>query len=189
MAGLTVLYDACVLYPAPLRDLLMHLALTGLFHARWTDEIHEEWMRNLLENRPDLKRKQLERTRELMDSHAPDCLVRDYQGLIEGLQLPDPGDRHVLAAAIRSGSAVIVTYNLDDFPSQYLAQFGIEAQHPDQFITRLIDYAPGKVCLAAKRQRANLRNPPKTVEQFFDALERQQLPETVARLRTYEELI
>jgi len=61
--GLIALYDACVLYPAPLRDLLMHLALTDLFQARWTNAIHEEWMRSVLENRPDLRREQLERLR------------------------------------------------------------------------------------------------------------------------------
>lgn len=52
----TVVYDACVLYPAPLRDFLMRLALTDLFRARWTDRIHEEWIQTLLASRPDLKR-------------------------------------------------------------------------------------------------------------------------------------
>jgi hypothetical protein len=43
VAGFVAVYDACVLYPAPLRDLLMHLALSGLYHARWTERIHREW--------------------------------------------------------------------------------------------------------------------------------------------------
>lgn len=76
------MFDACVLYPAPLRDLLMHLALTDLFRARWTDQIHDEWIRNLLENRPDLNFAQLTRTKELMNSHVRDCLVKDYERLI-----------------------------------------------------------------------------------------------------------
>lgn len=59
-------YNACVLYPAPLRDLLMRLALTDRFRARWTEDIHEEWIRNVLVNRPDLTREQLDRTRTLM---------------------------------------------------------------------------------------------------------------------------
>jgi hypothetical protein len=61
----TALYDACVLYPAPVRDVLMHLALADIYHARWTNAIHEEWIRSLLKNRPDLTRAQLERTRDL----------------------------------------------------------------------------------------------------------------------------
>ena len=85
----TAILDACVLYPAPLRDLLMHLALTDLFRAKWTEAIHEEWIRSVLENRPDLTRGQLERTRQLMDAHVRDCIVTDYEDLIPALTLPD----------------------------------------------------------------------------------------------------
>jgi predicted nucleic acid-binding protein len=118
--NLAVLDDACILYPAPLRDLLMQLAVSHLFSAKWTNEIHEEWMRNLLENRPDLRREQLERTRNLMNAHVQDCLVTGYEELIPVLTLPDPKDRHMLAAAIRSGSNVIVTFNLKHFPENEL---------------------------------------------------------------------
>lgn len=95
-----VLYDACVLYPAPLRDLLMRLALTDLFQARWTDRIHDEWTRNVLGNRPDITPESLARCRQLMDEHVPGCLVTGYEALISTLTLPDPDDRHVLAAAV-----------------------------------------------------------------------------------------
>lgn len=189
MATFTALYDACVLYPAPLRDLLMRLALTDLFRARWTDQIHDEWIRNVLQNRPDLKPEQLERTRMLMNAHVRDCLVTGYEPLIEGLTLPDPDDRHVLAAAIRTRASVIVTFNLDDFPRDAIEPFGIEAQHPDEFVTHLIDLNPGMVCAAVKRQRASLRNPPRTVEEFLETLAQQHLPETVAHLREFAELI
>jgi hypothetical protein len=64
----TVIYDACVLYRAPLRDLLMRLALTDLYRARWSDQIHDEWISAVLRNRPDLSRQQLERTRSLMNA-------------------------------------------------------------------------------------------------------------------------
>jgi hypothetical protein len=60
-SNFAVVYDACVLYPAPLRDLLMRLALTDLYRAKWTEQIHEEWIRNLLENRQDIDRPMLER--------------------------------------------------------------------------------------------------------------------------------
>jgi len=75
MSQLIVLYDACVLYSAPLRDLLIHLALSDLYQAKWTNEIHDEWVRNLLANRPDIKRSQLERTKDLMNKYVRDCLV------------------------------------------------------------------------------------------------------------------
>lgn len=109
-----VVYDACVLYPAPLRDLLIRLARTGLFRARWTEQILDECFRNLLANRTDLRAEQLNRTRELMVRAVPDCLVTAYEPLIDGLELPDADDRHVLAAAIRSAAQSIVTANLKD---------------------------------------------------------------------------
>jgi len=112
----TVVYDACVLYPAPLRDFLLHLAATDLFRARWSEWIHAEWMRNLLAHRPDLSRERLQRTRQLMDQSVPDCLVTGYEGLIDSLNLPDSNDRHVLAAAIRCQASVIVTFNPPDYP-------------------------------------------------------------------------
>jgi len=162
VSSFTALYDASVLYPSDLRNLLMHLALTGLFRARWSADIHEEWISALLRNRPDLTRAKLERTRMLMDEHATDALVTDYQHLIPGLQLPDPNDRHVLAAAIRARADVIVTINLRDFPAETLAAFGIEAQHPDEFVLHLLDLSPGVVVGAAQDHRLSLKNPAKT---------------------------
>lgn len=85
MSNFTAIFDACVLYPAPLRDFLMNLAITDLFRARWTDEIHDEWIRNVLRNRPDLTNERLQRTRDLMNSHVRDCLVSGYQDLIRPL--------------------------------------------------------------------------------------------------------
>ena len=102
MANFSAVYDACVLYPAPIRDLLLQLALSDLFRAHWTNDIHDEWTRNVLKNRPDLTAEQLQRTRELMDANVRDCLVTGYESLIPSLELPDENDRHVLAAAIRA---------------------------------------------------------------------------------------
>lgn len=189
MSELTAVLDACVLYRAPLRDLLMHLAVADVFRAKWTDAIHDEWMRSLLESRPDLTRDRLQRTRDLMNAHVRDCLVTGYEDLIPGLRLPDPDDRHVLAAAIRADADVNVTYNLDDFPRDSLDTWGIEAQHPDPFIRLLLDLAPPTVCAAAKRQRESLKNPPKTVDEFLAVLERHGLAETVSELRRNAQLI
>lgn len=189
MRPFTALYDACVLYPAPLRDLLMRLAMTGLFRARWTDRIHEEWMRSVLSNRPDLTRQQLERTRDLMNASTLDCLVSGYESLIGTLRLPDPDDRHVLAAAIHSGAEVIVTYNLNDFPARDLEPFGIEARHPDAFVTHLMDLDDTTVCAAGRMQRASLKNPPKSVDQLLEIFRQQHLAATVARLRERTDLL
>jgi hypothetical protein len=179
----TVIYDACVLYPAPLRDLLIRLASKGLVRARWTDRILDESFRNILANRPDLVPGSLDRTRELMNRALRDVLVTGHEGLIEGLNLPDPDDRHVLAAAIRAGAQVIVTMNLDDFPESALAPFSVEALHPDDFVIHQIDLAPGLVCSVIAEQAAALKNPRRTVGDVLDSLRGCGLIRSVARLR------
>lgn len=189
MNRFTVLFDACVLYPAPLRDLMMHLALTDLFRAKWTDAIHDEWIHSVLRDRSDLKSEQLERTRDLMNAHVRDCLVTGYEDLIPSLTLPDPDDRHVLAAAIRARADAILTFNLTDFPEETLSQYGIEAIHPDDFVTYQLDLSANLVCAAVKRQRQSLKNPPKSVDEFLAVLERQGLPQTVSALRHFADLI
>lgn len=156
----------------------MHLALVDLFRAKWTEAIHEEWIRNVLANRPDLTRVQLERTRMLMDLHVRDCLVEGYERHIRSLELPDVNDRHVLAAAISAKADVILTFNLKDFPAQTLAKYGIKAVHPDEFIVSLIEADAETVCLAAERQRSNLRSPFVDRDRFLDTLRRQDLPRT-----------
>jgi hypothetical protein len=182
----TVLYDACVLYPAPLRDLLMRLAMADLFQARWTDEIHDEWTRNVAANRPDVSPSSLDRCRRLMDRHVPDSLVTGYEALIPTLVLPDPGDRHVLAAAIRGGAGIIVTFNLGDFPASVLGEHQIEAVHPDEFVVRLWDEAPESVLEVARRQRGALKSPTKTAAEYLATLEQCRLIETADRLRAFE---
>jgi predicted nucleic acid-binding protein len=185
----TVIFDACVLYPAPLRDLLMHLAVTSLFRARWTDEIHDEWTRNVLKNRTDLTPERLQRTRDFMNKSVRDCLVTGYQDLIPSLSLPDKDDRHVLAAAIYAGASIIVTFNLKDFPATNLNEYGVKAQHPDDFIVNLIEMNHESVCEAVKQQRLNLKNPPKSVEESLATHEKQGLSQTVAKLNLYSELL
>ena len=189
MAQLRAIYDACVLYPAPLRDFLMQLTLTDLFRAKWTNRIHDEWIRNLLENRPDLKREQLEKTRRLMNTATRDCLVEGYDDLIESVKLPDEDDRHVLAAAIHAHAGIIVTFNLKDFPPKALRQHKIEAVHPDDFISRLIEIDSAAVCEATRQHRARLRNPSKSVEEYLLTLSNQGLIKTVEHLKANDDLI
>lgn len=188
-ASFTALYDSCVLYPAPLRDLLMRLALTELFRARWTDAIHEEWIRNVLADREDLSPEQLARTRALMNGAVPDCLVVNYESLIDGLKLPDPNDRHVLAAAIHGRADVIVTYNLKDFPAEALEPYGIQVRHPDDFITQLLELSKVTVYRAVRRQREALKNPPQSAQELPATLHGLSLPQTVSLLREVQDFL
>lgn len=184
----SVIYDACVLYPAPLRDILMRLALTDLFKAHWTDDIHQEWIDALLrENK--FSRKKLERVRDLMDVHVRDAKVTGYEGLIDDLELPDPDDRHVLAAAIRCNADAIVTINLKDFPEEALRPYGIDVLHPDDFIYYQIDMAPAVCCQAIREQRLALKNPKLEIEDFLTVLQKQQLPQTVSILKSFSEFL
>ncbi|MBU9616719.1 PIN domain-containing protein [Burkholderia multivorans] len=185
----TAIYDACVLYPAPLRDFLMRLALSGCFRARWSAHITDEWKRNLLDNRPDLTAEQLDRTSSLMDRAIPDAVVIGYESLIAGLVLPDADDRHVLAAAIRCNASVIVTFNRKDFPEEALLPYGIEAQHPDEFVDNLFDLEPAVVVAAARRQREALKQPPLTADRYLEILRRQGMVQTCQSLDAYRALL
>lgn len=181
----TAIFDANVLYPAKLRDLLVTLAGTGLFRARWTNQIHDEWIRNLVAKGGD--KQKLERTRQRMDDAIPDCLVTEYEGLIETITLPDPNDRHVVAAAIRANADVIVTVNEKDFPEEVLAPLGIEAQHPDDFVFYQIDLNGPVVCKAISEIISRLKNPPIPRDTYIDGLE-PLMPLTADALRKRSQL-
>ena len=183
----TALYDANVLYPAPLRDILVRLAMEGLVRARWTHAIHEEWTRNLLRNRPDLAEDQLLRTRELMDRAVRDSVVTGYEKHISDLTLPDPGDRHVLAAAIHSRADIILTLNTRDFPKSALDPHRIVSRDPDAFVASLIDGQVERVCGVVRAQRSALLSPPLTVEEFLDALRVVGMSKTVRKLEVRRE--
>ncbi len=162
----------------------MHLSQTMLFQAKWTAAIHDEWIRNLLKNRPDLSSEQLERTRRLMDSTVRDCLIAGYEQLIPTLQLPDPDDRHVLAAAIACDADAIVTFNLQDFPTSILDEHSIAAMHPDDFVCDLCMTSPEVICETLQRHRLRLKRPAKSVEEYLSTLVTQGLTKTVTVLRS-----
>lgn len=131
----------------------------------------------------------MRRTQNLMNNHVVDSLVRDYEYLIETFELPDPNDRHVLAAAVHCGATIIATFNLDDFPKKQLSPYGIEAIAPDDLIARQISISPESVLSTAREQREEMKNPAKTVEQYLDTLEKQRLPKTVVFLREHRDEI
>jgi len=189
MDTFTAIFDACVLYSAPLRDVVLELTVEGIFRARWTNQINDEWIRNVLANNPHIRPEQLARTRELMDKAVPDCLVTGHEALAASLTLPDPDDQHVLAAAIVARAGAIVTFNTKDFPEHMLEPYGLDAQHPDDFLIYQFDLAQGAVCTAIKRLRSRLKQPPMDVEAYLACLARQQLPQFVEKLQRFKHLI
>ena len=184
----TAILDANVLYPNLLRDLLLSLAAAGLYHARWTEKINEEWTRNLVANRPDIASK-IGVLLENVNQAVPDCLVENYESLIENLDLPDQDDRHVLAAAIAGHADAIVTFNLKDFPAKVMDQYGVEAQHPDDFLMNQLELRPFEALEVVKRVRAKRRNPACTAAELIDMIEKSGLPQAAQHLRAHAGLI
>jgi hypothetical protein len=169
-------------FGARLRSILMTLAQSGLFRARWSEDVHREWMCAVVERRPDLTLEKLEATRRAMDNAVLDCLVTNYEPLIAGLTLPDPDDRHVLAAAITAQASLIVTFNINDFPADVLSPHGIHAKHPDDFILDMASLDPFTLTTAATDDLHHYANPPLTLETYLDDLRRAGIPKTADRL-------
>jgi predicted nucleic acid-binding protein len=183
VTGFAVVYDASVLYPSTLRDLLIRIAMSGLVRAKWTDQILDEVFGALRRDRPDLTEAKLNRTRELMGTAVRDWRVTNYEPLTDALQLPDPDDRHVLAAAIRAGAQVIVTSNLKHFPAKDLGQYDIDPKSPDDFVREQIDLNRDAVYAAVQQIADSWQDPPGTLDDVLDRLERSGLALSVAALR------
>jgi hypothetical protein len=172
---LTAFLDASVLYPALLRDILIRLALRGVFRARWSATVQDEWVAALIRNRPDIPQARIERTRRLMDTRINDAVVEGYEHRIGSLTLPDADDRHVLAAALHCEAHCIVTVNLRDFPESVLAGFNIKAVHPDAFLLGLMESNQDRVVAALRLLRASLKNPTYTATDLLASMKRQGL--------------
>ena len=183
MSHFAAVLDANVLYSYPLTSVLLELAEARLYRPIWSKDIHEEWIRAVVRNRPDIAPEQLEHRRAAMDRALPDACVNGYQRLIPVIDLPDPDDRHVLAAAIRAKAQVIVTFNEKDFPTAVLEQFDLITQHPDTFLRHLIDLAPNVLRARLETMIKRFSNPPVSNDEYISILERQSLPETAAALR------
>lgn len=178
-----VVYDANVLYPSLLRDVLIRVAQRGMVRARWTERILDEVFHNLKQNRPNLDPVKLERTRELMNASIRDVLVEGYEALEDAVSLPDPKDRHVLAAAIRAHAHTIVTANVRDFPSGELSKWDIEAKHPDDFLVDQFHLDPIALHVIVQQIADGTANPPLTQAEVLDGLERSGATQAAALLR------
>ncbi len=147
------LLDACVLYPTVMREVLLGVARRGLFKPLWSARILEEWARaaaKLGEEQQAVARGEI----ALMRGAWPGREVAGDPALEATLDLPDPADRHVLAAAIAGGAEVIVTLNLRDFPARTLAGHGLRVTHPDAFLRALHSEAPDEIRAAAEAVRS-----------------------------------
>lgn len=168
--GRAVVLDACVLFPAALRDTLLRAGEAGLYHPRWSAAILDEVRRNLLAQ-GGLTESQVRRLIGAMQAHFPDAEGTGYEQHIDRM-MNHPKDRHVLAAAVAAGASLIVTSNLRHFPRTALAPHGVQAQSPDHFLVDLVDEAPALMVQVVTRQAAALRTPPTTVIELLDRLGR-----------------
>ena len=179
-----VILDANVLYPFLTRDVLLSLAHAGLYRPLWSAEIMREWRDRLVEKKP-AKAEKIAATARLMDGHFPEAQVIGYESLIPALLLPDPGDRHVPAAAIRGGAQAIVTENIRDFPNETLAAYDIEAITADEFCLSTIQLYQADAIQTLRAMRQRYTAPPMTPAELLLALSACGLVQTAAELQPH----
>ncbi|WP_297586059.1 PIN domain-containing protein [Roseibium sp.] len=181
--GFCVVLDANVIYPNRMRDILLTLVHHGLFRAVWTDEIMEEWSRNVLANHATTQDK-IDRTIAIMKSAFEANWIDHHRPLIEGIEgLPDADDRHVVAAAIAANAQQIVTNNIKDFPADVLEEHELEAIDPDTFLVGQFELNPPLAIKAVRTVRQRYGNPSMTRSEFLTDLTAKGMPKFAARLR------
>lgn len=185
----TAFFDANVFYGARLRSLIVTLAETKLFRARWSERVQDEWARHLLENRPDLNPESLMKTKELMVEAVPDCLVTGFEPLMAGIVLPDPNDAHVVAAAVMTRASTIVTFNLKDFPAEIITAYRLHAKHPDDFLLDAAEIAPTIFLNAIKEDWGHYRRPPLSFEDYTASLSKAGVPRTAQYIQQFKVLL
>ncbi|WP_338846888.1 PIN domain-containing protein [Massilia sp. W12] len=184
-----VILDANILYGSFSRDLLLSLFAAGMYEAKWTEKITQEWVGHLLENNKNTTQEKLTRTIRLMNAIPPAALVSHYEQFIEQVTIPDKDDRHVVAAAIACGAQKILTWNLGDFPNKILKIFGVQAESPDAFIYELLLASPVEVIKIFKDLRMGFKAPPVSVDGFFERLNKNNFKLTAKFLERYKELL
>ncbi len=187
-ARYTAVLDANVLYPALLRNVLLSLAHADLFSAKWSMHIRQEWTRSLLRDKP-MMTAQVAKAAQAMEDAIPDCLVSGYEHLIGGLDLPDPDDRHVLAAAIAGRADSIVTLNQRDFPPHIVGALGIEIQTPDEFVLNQLQLDQVTALKALHAMRLRLSRPSLDGPALVALFEKRGLPQSAAHLRDFADLL
>ena len=169
----TCVLDTCVIYPVEVRDVLLWFAYAGLYVPKWTSHIHREW--DSVMQRKGISDSERLKRRERMDEAFPFARVSNYEPLIEQLELPDPDDRHVFAAAIKVNANLIITENLKDFPTDYLATFSLAAKTADDFLADIVDLDPATALGAFNTHVSYRRDPDMDHFAVLDAIRRSQL--------------
>lgn len=185
-ASFTVVYDTSALYGNLQRDLLIRVARSRsrLVRAKWTDDILDELFIALARrSNPRIPEPSLGRLRSLIERSVEDWRITGHLPLVDALDLPDPDDRHVLAAAIKARAQVIVTENLRDFPEASLAPWDIRAKHPDAFLADIADLRPGLLPSILRDIADERTRPPNTPEALMVRMEELKLLATVGALR------
>ncbi|MDO4537980.1 MAG: PIN domain-containing protein [Coriobacteriales bacterium] len=166
--------DANVFVHAWTLDVLLSAADTGMVEPRWSRDVILEAERAFSEVRPG----SAGQARAMMEAAGrayPDAMVEGYETRIAALEMPDDGDRHVLAAAAESGCDSIVTYNLRDFPQETLALYGLEALHPDDLLMRMVEMDPDAMRTIMKTLVRTKAHPPRTIAEEVAGLRRNRL--------------
>lgn len=183
----TAVLDASVLFPNMKRDLLLRIYEADLYRAAWTEQIQQEWLTNAIAKYPD-RTAQLRRTDALMREHFGAAWIEGHERFIETVVLPDPDDRHVVAAAIRGGAQYIVTDNIRDFPETALAALDIERGTADRFLAGTFEHYRHEALIVMREHRAGLRTRPSPSD-YLMILTARGLPLLAAQLRPMRELI
>jgi hypothetical protein len=178
-------FDACILYPFHLRNILVQAAVDRLVEARWTDQIQNEWIRNLVRATSSVQVERLSITRKLMNDALPAATVSGYEDYIATVNLPDPDDRHVVAAGIAAGATMILTWNLRDFPAKELKKFGLRKQTPDTLLTNVYEKVPDLIIGSLANARRNLSKTRVSASDFLDILANQKLAELASKMRKH----
>ena len=178
-------FDACILYPFHLRNIVVQAAVDRLVEARWSDAIHDEWIRNLAASAQAIPAERLETTRRLLNKVLPTAMVDEYEHHIPALDLPDPNDRHVVAAGIAAGASVILTWNLRHFPVKALRKHGLRKETPDAFLSDLYDEIPVLMIGSLANARRNLTKTQVSALDFVDILRNQRLVELANRIQRH----
>lgn len=164
--------DACVLYKGALTDLLLWTASRGAFGPVWSDEIHDEWSRNLADRLPEdrIAYRLFEMKRAFPAANVParPALLPAIQGMCR--TAAQRKDAHVVATAVHAKADVIVTMNIKDFGPEVLRHYGLAKQRPDAFLLGLLDTRRAEVLAGARAHRANLKRTAPTVEEYLAGL-------------------
>ncbi len=174
--------DTCVLYPAYLCDTLLRLADASAYRPLWSADVLTELRRNQVARgiSPD----RVEHRVAQMARSFPDALVTGYESLVE-VMTNDAKDRHVLAAAVRAGAEVLVTFNMSDFTEPACKPYDITAVHPDEFLLDQLDLYPGVTVEVLREQAASYHREPTTVAGVLVRLERAGVPRFAAEVRRH----